>query len=162
MKPLFVEIKRHSDHRGTVSKISLTPASALGDVKEILFSRSSRGVIRGFHYQTGSSAGQKLVWCLEGEILDVCFEVSERRSEPPFLHTNLLGPDKEALLIPKGFAHGFECLSATCTVGYLLFESHQPSEDLVIDYRSFGRWWTSNSPILSDRDKDAPPFFAGA
>jgi dTDP-4-dehydrorhamnose 3,5-epimerase len=73
---------------------------------------SHRGTVRGLHYQLPPQAEQKLVSCLRGEVWDVAVDL--RRDSPTFLawHAVRLSADNhQALLIPEGFAHGFQTLS---------------------------------------------------
>ena len=82
-------------------------------------SHSTYGVIRGLHFQKNPTAQTKLVRVLQGEILDVVVDL--RRSEPTFgqVFSILLSADnKQQLLVPKGFAHGFSVLSETADVLY--------------------------------------------
>ena len=71
-------------------------------------SSSVYGVIRGLHFQKGDKAQTKLVRCLNGSILDVVVDL--RRQSPTFgkvFSVELTSEKKNALLVPKGFAHGF-------------------------------------------------------
>ncbi|HMO33302.1 MAG TPA: dTDP-4-dehydrorhamnose 3,5-epimerase [Lacibacter sp.] len=82
-------------------------------------SSSVYGVIRGLHFQKGAAAQTKLVRCLSGSILDVVVDL--RRSSPTFRQVyaiELTAERKNALLVPKGFAHGFSVLSETAEVLY--------------------------------------------
>jgi dTDP-4-dehydrorhamnose 3,5-epimerase len=82
-------------------------------------SHSTYGVIRGLHFQKNPSAQTKLVRVLQGEIHDVVVDL--RRSEPTFgqVYSILLSAEnKQQLLVPKGFAHGFSVLSETADVLY--------------------------------------------
>jgi len=157
--PSFIDSKLFADTRGWLKKLEIS-AGALPNftVAEILVSRSTKGVIRGFHYQTGSSAGPKVVWCISGRILDVCFEVKDPPRSPQDLHPVTLDADSAPLVLPSGFGHGFECLSEECIVVYLLSRRYQPHEDEVVHYSSFGRWWSVDDPIVSTRDSSASRF----
>jgi dTDP-4-dehydrorhamnose 3,5-epimerase len=82
-------------------------------------SHSTYGVIRGLHFQKNPAAQTKLVRVLQGEILDVVVDL--RRSEPTFgqvFSILLSAENKQQLLVPKGFAHGFSVLSETADVLY--------------------------------------------
>jgi dTDP-4-dehydrorhamnose 3,5-epimerase len=76
-------------------------------------SRSTRGVLRGLHFQTGDSAQAKLVRVLRGEVLDVAVDL--RKSSPTFgqhVAVRLSEASRTQLFVPRGFAHGFVVLSA--------------------------------------------------
>ena len=75
-------------------------------------SRSSKGVLRGLHYQKPPFAQAKLVRCIEGEILDIAVDI--RKDSPTYglYHSDVLSSEnKKQLWIPAGFAHGFMTLS---------------------------------------------------
>lgn len=78
-----------------------------------------RGTIRGMHFQNPPHAETKFVTCLRGEVFDVAVDV--RKNSPTFLHWHgeLLTQDNHAtLVIPEGFAHGFQTLSDDCELLY--------------------------------------------
>jgi dTDP-4-dehydrorhamnose 3,5-epimerase len=82
-------------------------------------SRSTKGVLRGLHFQTGEWAQAKLVRVLRGEVLDVAVDV--RRSSPTFgQHISIVLSEfsKTQFFIPRGFAHGFVVLSETADFFY--------------------------------------------
>jgi len=79
-----------------------------------------RGTVRGMHFQPPPHAEMKLVSCLQGEIWDVAVDL--RKNSPTFLkwHAETLSSENcRALLIPEGFAHGFQALSDDCELLYL-------------------------------------------
>ncbi|EPH2493341.1 dTDP-4-dehydrorhamnose 3,5-epimerase [Escherichia coli] len=82
-------------------------------------SKSSKGVLRGLHYQLEPYAQAKLVRCMVGEVFDVAVDI--RKSSPTFgkwVGVNLSAENKHQLWIPEGFAHGFLVLSNTAEVLY--------------------------------------------
>ena len=87
-------------------------------------SKSSRGVLRGLHYQQGEWSQAKLVRVIKGRVLDVAVDI--RRSSPTFGHhvaVELSEDNKLQLFIPRGFAHGFLVMSdeAVFTYKYTAF-----------------------------------------
>jgi len=81
--------------------------------------RSTRGVLRGLHYQTGDMAQTKLVRVIEGEVLDVAVDLREH--SPTFgqwFSIRLSAENKHQLLVPRGFAHGYLVLSETAEFAY--------------------------------------------
>jgi dTDP-4-dehydrorhamnose 3,5-epimerase len=82
-------------------------------------SKSSKGVLRGLHYQLHPAAQTKLVRVIQGRVLDVAVDI--RKNSPTFgqhVAVELSGENKKQMLIPRGFAHGFVVLSDTCTFAY--------------------------------------------
>lgn len=80
---------------------------------------SSKGVLRGLHYQTGNHAQAKLVRVLKGKVLDVAVDM--RKKSPTFgqhLAIELSEENKKQLFVPRGFAHGFVVLSETALFSY--------------------------------------------
>ncbi|MBV6438513.1 MAG: dTDP-4-dehydrorhamnose 3,5-epimerase [Haliscomenobacteraceae bacterium CHB4] len=81
--------------------------------------RSTRGVLRGLHYQVGDMAQAKLVRVLEGEVLDVAVDI--RKGSPTYgqwYSIRLSAENKRQLLVPRGFAHGYVVLSETAEFFY--------------------------------------------
>ncbi|ALS59547.1 dTDP-4-dehydrorhamnose 3,5-epimerase [Pandoraea norimbergensis] len=80
---------------------------------------AKRGTVRGMHFQRPPHAEVKLVSCIRGEVFDVAVDL--RRDSPTFLqwHAQVLSAENHrSLLIPEGFAHGFQCLSDDCELLY--------------------------------------------
>ena len=121
-------------------------------------SRSSRGTLRGLHFQT--EPGQaKLVRCSSGRIFDVAVDL--RRDSPTFGQWEGHELDDQAhrqLLIPIGFGHGFCVLSDTADVDYQLSSYYDPATESGIawDDPEVGVEWPIDEPLLSERDKAAP------
>jgi dTDP-4-dehydrorhamnose 3,5-epimerase len=91
-------------------------------------SKSTRGVLRGLHYQTGGYAQAKLVRALQGRVLDVIVDL--RKSSPTFgkhLAVELTDENKKQLFIPRGFAHGFLVLSEEAVFSYKVDNIYNPS-----------------------------------
>ncbi len=93
-------------------------------------SKSSFGVLRGLHYQLATSAQTKLVRVLQGTVLDVSVDL--RKDSPTFgkhIAIELSEENKNQILIPKGFAHGFIVLTAEAVLAYKVDNYyHQVSE----------------------------------
>lgn len=121
-------------------------------------SRSSRGTLRGLHFQT--EPGQaKLVRCPQGKVFDVAVDL--RRGSPTYGQWEGYELDDEAhrqLFIPAGFGHGFAVLSDVADVTYLLSSVYDPKTESGIawDDPDVGVEWPVDDPLLSERDKQAP------
>ncbi|GGG36672.1 dTDP-4-dehydrorhamnose 3,5-epimerase [Bizionia arctica] len=80
---------------------------------------STKGVLRGLHYQTGDYAQAKLVRVIKGKVLDVAVDI--RKNSPTFsqyVAVELTEENKKQLFVPRGFAHGFVVLSETAIFSY--------------------------------------------
>lgn len=113
----------HTDSRGYfMETYSEREFSAhIGDIKFVQDneSRSSRGVVRGLHFQLPPHAQSKLVRCTEGTVLDVAVDL--RKDSPTFgqhISVELSAENKRQLFLPKGMAHGFAVLSEHATFVY--------------------------------------------
>ena len=119
-------------------------------------SKSNKGVIRGLHFQKPPYAQTKLIRCISGCILDVVVDLRKNsKSYGKSFSVQLSSENKKQLLVPKGFAHGFQVLSETAIVNYKVdnfFNSKSDSgiiwndKDLLID------WRLDLKPILSYKD----------
>jgi dTDP-4-dehydrorhamnose 3,5-epimerase len=122
-------------------------------------SKSTKGVLRGLHFQLPPFAQAKLVRVIEGEVLDVAVDLRKNsKTYGQHLTMHLSGENKKQLFIPRGFAHGFIVLSETAIFSYKVDNLYSPKhdsgilfndEDLNID------WIMENeSIILSEKDKN--------
>lgn len=123
-------------------------------------SRSSRGVVRGLHYQLAPRAQAKLVRVTVGEIFDVAVDV--RRSSPTWgqwAGVRLSAANRRQLFIPEGFAHGFAVMSEEAEVLYKTSDYYDPASERSLAWNDpdIGiAWPIEGSPILSSKDADAP------
>ena len=127
-------------------------------------SKSSKGVLRGLHFQKPPYAQAKLVRCIEGKVLDVAVDIREG-SETFGQHVTieLTGENKKQVFIPRGFAHGFLVLSESAIFAYKVDNSYAPTHDAGIrwdDSLLNIQWGVSESEVLVS-EKDAKlPFFS--
>ena len=126
-------------------------------------SRSSKGVLRGLHYQKPPFAQAKLVRCIEGEILDIAVDI--RKDSPTYglYHSDVLSSEnKKQLFIPKGFAHGFVVLSEYAVFAYKVDNTYAPDCEAGILWndKELGVEWGVNEKeiFISDKDEQLPLF----
>jgi len=126
-------------------------------------SKSSRGVIRGLHFQKPPFSQAKLVRCIKGRVLDVAVDV--RKGSPTYgkhVAIELSGENKRQLFVPRGFAHGFSVLSDTAIFAYKVDNTYVPESDSGIrfdDKELNINWGLSEEEIcLSVKDKNLPAF----
>ena len=122
-------------------------------------SKSSKGVLRGLHYQKGAAAQGKLVRCVAGAILDVGVDI--RPGSPTFgkwLSAELTAANAHMLYLPPGFAHGFLVLSDTAEIFYKCTTEYSPKEDagMIWNDPAVGVAWGITNPILSGKDQLLP------
>lgn len=121
-------------------------------------SSSSRGVLRGLHYQWPNPQG-KLVSVLEGEVYDVAVDI--RRGSPTFGQWEavmLSAENKRQFWIPEGFAHGFAVVSERAIFSYLCTAVYDRAADASVrwDDPAIGVDWPVSDPQLSAKDAVAP------
>jgi dTDP-4-dehydrorhamnose 3,5-epimerase len=159
---VLLEVEAHGDERGFLLESFRDDAwRELGIDAEFVqhnHSRSSRGILRGLHFQT--EPGQaKLVRCVRGEIWDVAVDL--RGDSPTYRrwegHT-LSDENHRQLYVPAGFGHGFCVLSDIADVSYLLSSYYDPSTEAGIawDDPEIAIDWPLTEPQVSERDRTAP------
>jgi dTDP-4-dehydrorhamnose 3,5-epimerase len=124
------------------------------------YSRSSKGVLRGLHFQKTKPQG-KLVRVVRGEVYDVAVDI--RRGSPTFGEWEaaiLTAENKIQFWVPPGFAHGFLVLSETADFEYKCTDYYDPSDEgsILWDDLDLGIPWPIDRPILSDKDASARSF----
>jgi len=123
-------------------------------------SRSRRHVVRGLHYQLRRPQG-KLIHVVAGEVLDVAVDI--RPASATFgQHVALVlsSETREIVWIPPGFAHGFAVRSEVCDLVYKTTGFYAPEDERAILWSDpdLGiEWGVTGEPILSARDRSAPP-----
>jgi len=124
-------------------------------------SKSTKGVLRGLHYQLSPYAQAKLVRVIEGSVLDVAVDI--RKSSPTFgqhVAVELTATNKHQLFVPHGFAHGFVVLSDSATFAYKVDNYYTPEYDrgIAFDDKDLAIDWQLSLDVLqiSDRDKIHP------
>ena len=133
------------------------------DVKQINQSNSSKGVLRGLHFQRPPKAQAKLVSCLEGEVLDVAVDLRKTSNTyGQFALVRLSAVNKKQFYIPKGMAHGFLVLSDHAKLMYQTDELYSREHDTGIRYDDpeIGISWgvAYEELILSEKDRNLPAF----
>lgn len=126
-------------------------------------SMSTRGVIRGLHFQRPPFSQSKLVRCVRGAVLDVVVDI--RRGSPTYgrhVAVELTGANRRQLFVPRGFAHGFAVLSDEAVFQYKCDNYYHPESEggISIADRSLGINWRIDpaEAILSEKDLRNPMF----
>ena len=124
-------------------------------------SKSSKGVIRGLHYQKDPHEQSKLVRCIRGEVFDVAVDLRPKSHTFGEWYGILLSEqNKKMLYIPKGFAHGFSTLSEEAEVVYKVdeFYSREDERGIVYNDPTIAVEWRVSNPAVSSKDKALPKF----
>ncbi len=160
------------DDRGSLTRLfcasDLADAGWQGAIAQInLTVTTQKGTVRGLHFQNSPHAEMKLVSCLRGKVFDVAMDL--RAGSPTFLnwHAEILSAhNHRALLIPQGFAHGFQALSDDVEMLYCHSAPYHPQADSglnTLDPR-LALAWPLPVALLSPRDRAHPlltPDFEG-
>ncbi|QDO93219.1 dTDP-4-dehydrorhamnose 3,5-epimerase [Formosa sediminum] len=122
---------------------------------------SSRGVLRGLHYQLGEHAQAKLVRVVKGEVLDVAVDI--RKDSPTFgqhVAVRLTEDNKKQLFVPRGFAHGFVVLSETAIFSYKCdnFYNKASEGSIIYNDKTLNIDWQidESEMLISEKDTVSP------
>ena len=159
---LVIEPKIHGDQRGYYvetfrqDKLEQTLGYKVNFIQDNE-SKSSKGVLRGLHFQLAPHAQSKLVRVIEGAVLDVAVDI--RIGSPSFgqhVKVVLSGENKKQIFIPRGFAHGFVVLTDTATFAYKVDNYYSPECDrgLTFDDAELNIDWQLPKEQLQLSDKD--------
>jgi dTDP-4-dehydrorhamnose 3,5-epimerase len=123
-------------------------------------SASVRGVVRGLHFQRAPHAETKLVRAVAGEVYDVVVDL--RRGSPTFgrwAAVTLSAERRNAVLVPRGFAHGFCCVSEHAVVSYLVDNAYAPQAEGGLAWNDPAlaiAWPLAAEAIVSEKDRAWP------
>ena len=160
----IVQRKAIEDERGFLSRVFCAEAfaqygfeKAVNQINQTL--TRQKGAVRGLHYQLPPNAEIKLVSCIKGEVLDIAVDL--RKDSPTFLHWYgevLSESNRRSLLIPEGFAHGFQTLTDDCEMLYLHSAPYVKESEAAINIADPKLAITLPLAItdISERDKSHP------
>lgn len=117
----------------------------------------NRGAVRGLHFQYPPFAEAKLVSCLRGEIFDVAVDL--RQGSPTFLRWHgvlLSAQNRQSLLVPEGFAHGFQTMTEDCELIYLHTAVYHPESEGALNVADpkLSIAWPLPMTEISERDRN--------
>ena len=163
----IVDVKSYGDERGYFMETYKRPDFVAGgidcDFVQDNQSRSTRGVLRGLHFQI-EHPQSKLVRVVEGEVFDVAVDL--RPGSPTFGQWEgvvLSAENRRQFFVPRGFAHGFYVMSETATFCYKCADVYHPNDEggLMWDDPSIAVAWPvpdGEGPVLSEKDGLHPSF----
>ena len=123
------------------------------------YSHSTKGVLRGLHYQKNPKAQAKLVTAIRGEIFDVAVDIrTGSKTYGKWVGENLSEKNHKSLYVPEGFAHGFCVLSDEADVVYKVNQEYSAENERGILWNDpvVGVKWPIENPIISEKDKQQP------
>jgi dTDP-4-dehydrorhamnose 3,5-epimerase len=163
---LLITPKVHGDPRGafaeTYTRRELAEAGFHGDFVQDNHSRSAlKGTVRGLHFQVGAHAQDKLIRVVRGAVLDVAVDL--RAGSPTWgrhVAVELSADNWRQLLVPKGFAHGFQTLTDDCEVLYKVTDYYTPQAEggIYWDDPALGIDWPigPDKAVINARDAAWP------
>lgn len=160
---VLVQPTRHTDERGFLQESyresDFVKAGIRARFVQDNLARSTRGVLRGLHYQTPPAAQGKLVSCVSGSIFDVAVDL--RVGAPSFgewVGTTLEADTGQQLWIPAGFAHGYVVLTDVADVAYKVTAEYRPELDRGVLWNdpAIGVEWPVAAPLVSAKDREQP------
>ncbi|MBI5024575.1 MAG: dTDP-4-dehydrorhamnose 3,5-epimerase [Candidatus Omnitrophica bacterium] len=118
-----------------------------------------KGTVKGLHFQHPPHAETKIITCLKGEVFDVAVDL--RQGSKTFLSwygQRLSAENHKSIIIPEGFAHGFQTLTEHCELVYLHTEFYVPKAETAFNVtdKRIGIKWPLPVTVLSERDKSNP------
>jgi dTDP-4-dehydrorhamnose 3,5-epimerase len=157
----LVQRKIIEDHRGFLSRFYCADEFHVAGFNKPIVQinhalTANKGAVRGLHFQYPPHAEAKLVSCLRGEIFDVAVDL--RRESPTFLHwhgVTLSAQNRQSLLIPEGFAHGFQTLTEECELIYLHTAAYHPESEGALNVADprLGITWPLAITDVSEKDR---------
>ena len=121
-------------------------------------SKSSKGVLRGLHYQVEKPQG-KLVRCIHGEVYDVIVDLRKRSSTFGLWFNITLDNPETIIWVPPGIAHGFYTVSDTAEIQYKTTDYYHPKSQQTLLWNELDIIWPlMNPPLLSDKDVKGKTF----
>lgn len=160
--PPLVVVQRTAieDHRGFLSRIFCAEEFREAGIDKAIVQinhtfTAMKGAVRGLHFQRYPHAETKIVTCIKGEVFDVAIDL--RCNSPTFLrwHGEILsGGNRRSLLVPEGYAHGFQTITENCELIYLHTAAFQPDAEGGIRYNdpAINISWPYPASDVSERD----------
>ncbi len=159
-----IEMKRFGDDRGyfaeTYNKKDFDSAGLKYDFVQDNQSLSSKGVLRGLHFQIKHPQA-KLVRVLNGEVYDVAVDLrKDSKTYGKWFGVMLSGDNNLQFMIPRGFAHGFQVVSESATFCYKCDEFYHPEDEggVMWNDETLSIEWPLEEALLSEKDKNHPTF----
>ena len=146
-----------ADRRGIFSKpYSYEFSEVPFVIRELFWSRSARGTVRGMHYQGPPCPAAKLVWVSNGAIFDTLIDLRRGPTYGAISIFELSAENGGALFIPVGFGHGFQAMTDDAVVNYAQNLEFDKASDAGVNWRSLDFTWPLPVTETSARDDGLP------
>lgn len=163
---VLIDLERRGDDRGFFARTFCADEFAANGlptefVQQNMSYSATKGTIRGMHFQRAPHAEDKLIRCLRGAIVDIILDL--RPDSPTYKRWEafeLNEENKRQLLVPKGFAHGFQTVSDHVEVTYLVSSRYNGAAEGGVRWNdpAFGITWPLAPTEMSDKDKQWADF----
>ena len=162
----LIELERRGDDRGFFARTFCADEFAKAGlpteyVQQNMSFSANTGTLRGMHFQRAPYGEDKLIRCVSGAIVDIIIDL--RPESPSYLKWEafeLNEDNKHQLLVPKGFAHGFQTLTDNAEVTYLVSQRYTPAAEGGVRWNdpAFGITWPLEPTEISAKDAAWPDF----
>jgi dTDP-4-dehydrorhamnose 3,5-epimerase len=158
----IIELEKRGDERGffarTFCKKEFEATGLYNEIVQINNSLSKdKGTLRGMHYQLNPKSEDKIVRCIKGSLYDVIIDLRpDSETFKKWFGTELSSENRNMLVVPKGFAHGFITLEENTEAFYLVTEYYSPEHERGVRYNdpAFGIKWPIEPIVISEKDKN--------
>lgn len=162
----LIELERRGDERGFFARTFCIDEFVKAGlpteyVQQNMSYSAQKGTLRGMHFQRAPYGEDKLIRCVRGAIVDIIIDL--RPDSPSYKKWEafeLNEDNKHQLLVPKGFAHGFQTLSDNVEVTYLVSQRYTPAAEGGVRWNdpAFGITWPLPPTEMSPKDAAWPDF----
>ena len=124
---------------------------------ESYMSRSKKGSVRGLHAQKGKYSQEKIIFCIQGKVMDISIDLRKNSKTFGKIYKKILNSKKiDGLFIPKGFVHGLIALENNTTVINFCSNKYNPKKEFGINIKSIGLTLPKIKLFISNKDKNLP------
>ena len=158
--PKIIKTQIFKDKRGFLKEVYRNSILNNINFPFDVMSFSKKNVLRGLHMQTNNPQA-KIITVTSGKILDVAVDLRKNsKTFGKYIAIKISYNDDFSFYIPKNFAHGFLCLTKTCTVNYKCSKYRDSKSEVTIDWndKDLNIKWPISNPILSKKDKNGISF----
>lgn len=150
----LIKTKIFKDQRGFFKEVFKNKVEHKNNFIFDCMSYSKKNVLRGLHYQKKKPQA-KLLTVVQGRIFDVCVDLRKKsKTYGKYFSIELSQKSELSILIPRGFAHGFQCLSKECVIYYKCSNYRDKNSEATLAWNdpTLKIKWPSKKPILSNKD----------